>query len=779
MICFGRWYQNFSLIKKIPNPWYAYQYFVNKPENMKRLAAMEKAEREKQRSEWIKILDDDTYTKTSNQNLRIRDAILWGRILPLEKEAGSAYTNIDNLGLSSDNVAYIKATTTPEQYDFYMKSVSTNIIKDFKTFDSEEFVSVWDEEMRGIAKRKEYIQHIGWSEMKQEWINKIGTINRLMDIGPRMEVYKENYINKDGNIKKLYDAEVQNITNSYRQNNPQNYEKISQQCDGDQKLIDEVIKKQAEIEVLNNFKEKGIITLTQEDELSFAQLNIDVYEKMKAWWVTVAESINNAYNNALKYLNDIYGSSSTYKEISSKVLADKELKTFFDSPDNQVERFNENEKDLLYYKQMIKIYGKEFENIKNKDWVSVIEFIEKEDAVVENLQDFPGFIEQIKKCETWVGGIVDKTNQKIKEVAVKKCLTALQKNIDIDVNDQQNIIDQLELEKDLDAVVDKWDDIVINIQGKLKTSWEKIYMSYNLVTWQVYYHKYMQKSVSTSQDNGVITFGNYAMTDEDMEKNKIPFMKLPTLGSTISKGKKENTDYMDLMEKSEDIASYEKNLEDELMTEYSLSETTEYDIGKDALKKQMLQDMIIQKLAKVCRRTIKDWAVVSSDEKPDIMYNLYNYFNKSLTYYDAKSLDKLETWNTYMNKLLNIQTSPDYAKSVNTTNKRWFVLHNIMTPTIIGGTNTSIKDQTSESFISSFFQCFKTNVGNIEILDIDKMKKYFEIANQSVENTVIEDKKNEQVFNKLYADIDSKIWWKTAEADVEKKLELMDETIIA
>lgn len=80
-----------------------------------------------------------------------------------------------------------------------------------------------------------------------------------------------------------------------------------------------------------------------------------------------------------------------------------------------------------------------------------------------------------------------------------------------------------------------------------------------------------------------------------------------------------------------------------------------------------------------------------------------------------------------------------------------------MTPTIIGGTNTSIKDQTSESFISSFFQCFKTNVGNIEILDIDKMKKYFEIANQSVENTVIEDKKNEQVFNKLYADIDSKI----------------------
>lgn len=61
---------------------------------------------------------------------------------------------------------------------------------------------------------------------------------------------------------------------------------------------------------------------------------------------------------------------------------------------------------------------------------------------------------------------------------------------------------------------------------------------------------------------------------------------------------------------------------------------------------------------------------MSSDEKPDIMYNLYNYFNKSLTYYDAKSLDKLETWNTYMNKLLNIQTSPDYAKSVNTTNKR-------------------------------------------------------------------------------------------------------------
>lgn len=69
-----------------------------------------------------------------------------------------------------------------------------------------------------------------------------------------MDVYKQKYIESDQNIKKRFNAEVNIKIQNYKEKNPENYKKILEKCGGDEKLADEIIRKEVEIEVFNILK---------------------------------------------------------------------------------------------------------------------------------------------------------------------------------------------------------------------------------------------------------------------------------------------------------------------------------------------------------------------------------------------------------------------------------------------------------------------------------------------------------------------------------------------
>lgn len=60
----------------------------------------------------------------------------------------STYKNIDALNLSPEKIAYIKSKTSPEQYDFYIQNITSDIRNSFNDLSYVQFTAVWGEEMK-------------------------------------------------------------------------------------------------------------------------------------------------------------------------------------------------------------------------------------------------------------------------------------------------------------------------------------------------------------------------------------------------------------------------------------------------------------------------------------------------------------------------------------------------------------------------------------------------------------------------------------------------------
>jgi hypothetical protein len=68
--------------------------------------------------------------------------------LPKTIKEEKIYENIEALNLSSEKIAYIKSTTSPEQYDFYIQNITSGIRNSFNDLSYAQFTAAWEEEMK-------------------------------------------------------------------------------------------------------------------------------------------------------------------------------------------------------------------------------------------------------------------------------------------------------------------------------------------------------------------------------------------------------------------------------------------------------------------------------------------------------------------------------------------------------------------------------------------------------------------------------------------------------
>lgn len=243
----------------------------------------------------------------------------------------------------------------------------------------------------------------------------------------------------------------------------------------------------------------------------------------------------------------------------------------------------------------------------------------------------------------------------------------------------------------------------------------------------------------------------------------VPFMKLPTLGSIVEKGKAMANDdgYLELMETSEDSNMYETNLQVLLKNEYTITENIDHELGQDMIKKNILEDSIVQKMLKIGGRDFPA-GIITETQYPST-HSLFNYLYNSFEYYSLKPMVQLENWNDCVDKILAIKEDNDQRtaspqelidEEKNNKNQERFVLHSLVNQNIMDKENPEMKNQVVETNLLSFFKCFETNVGGMNIVDVEMMRDYFSATTKNTNEGELGKRKrtSNSNFNRLYDD---------------------------
>jgi hypothetical protein len=177
--------------------------------------------------------------------------------------------------------------------------------------------------------------------------------------------------------------------------------------------------------------------------------------------------------------------------------------------------------------------------------------------------------------------LVNKTNALIQDTAISQCITTLQKYMDVNISEKDNVLQQLKIESSLDTVSP---DMTFHINGMLNG--KKIALSYNLLTGIVSYKSFLAKE--TDADDSPLHLGS------GNKEAEVPLITLPKFGDFVQ-GAKER-DYHKLISQSQTIDEYSKNFTEDL--EISVQKNTDKDmnIQKDMLKKYIIKDMISQNI---------------------------------------------------------------------------------------------------------------------------------------------------------------------------------------
>lgn len=177
--------------------------------------------------------------------------------------------------------------------------------------------------------------------------------------------------------------------------------------------------------------------------------------------------------------------------------------------------------------------------------------------------------------------LVNKTNALIQDTAISQCITTLQKYMDVNISEKDNVIEQLKIDSSLDAVSS---DMAFHINGTLNG--KKIALSYNLLTGIVSYKSFLTKKTDTGDSPLHVGAGN--------EEAEVPLITLPKFGDFVD-GAKER-DYHKLISESQTIDEYSKNFTKDLETSVQKNTDKDMDIQKDMLKKYIIKDMISQNI---------------------------------------------------------------------------------------------------------------------------------------------------------------------------------------
>jgi hypothetical protein len=187
--------------------------------------------------------------------------------------------------------------------------------------------------------------------------------------------------------------------------------------------------------------------------------------------------------------------------------------------------------------------------------------------------------------KTYEKKLLHRTNTNMQNAAIQQCITTLQKYMDVNISEKDNIAQQMEINENKDAVSP---DMVFHINGTLNG--KRVSISYNLTTGVVAYKSFLTKK--NDNDQGPLLWGS------ENEEDQVPLITLPKFGDFVDVTDK-NTDYYTLINTSETLDEYDKKFTQKLQESVQKSMGNDMDIEKDMLKKFIIKDMIVQDICAI------------------------------------------------------------------------------------------------------------------------------------------------------------------------------------
>lgn len=747
------------------------KFWVNwikfKQNNMARLANIAwVSEEEYKNAKW---------DKSAKYNNKIREEILKNHIPPLHE-----YSEVLKR-FSPEQQKALGSTFRDKQVNTYMSSLTTSQIEKFKQLSPNKLVSLLANEIKNVQIKKERIKNNNddnWTTVQEKTTEQILVLDQLNDVEKRIDKLLETQeflkIFKINTQWKFEDTktntEYLSFSQKFKQENIASYEE--RKNIGGEKKAEENLRYAYVLEKVHTqeFQSK----MDENTKKEFNSLVVEYCELNQKLGINIAVGeLKQVYEDAKQYFVERYTKNDVYTKLLNNINSDPEVTTYFTAHKKTTELVSEPMKDKSYYTKLLTWYPDLDTQENNKKISEYLSYLNDDMTIKTDTPDdqkkiitwlLPRLKEQGK---TYEEKLLKRTNASTQNVAIQQCITTLQKYMDVNISEKDNIVQQLKVSenKNGDAVSS---DMVFHVEGTLNG--KKIALSYNLETGAVTYKSFLTKKADN--DQSPLTLGSWSQEDQ------VPLITLPKFGDFVEVTDKK-TDYHTLINESTTLDEYDKNFTEHLQSSVQRNMDNDMDIQKDMLKKFIIKDMITQNIFSLTGKPNemdKNGYMITPNAQPQ-SYMFYNMIYKSLEYYSMGSIDQLQLFQNNINTLVQYrngsfktQSTEDLMKRKDKNNEM-FVLQAITNQSIIRPTNTMI-DQWPEKQLWSFFSCFERQTLGISIIDSEMMNDYFKAATgTNKEDNKLGKWQRNQKFTSMVNDIDHTIWWDLATENLDTQLE--------
>lgn len=725
--------------------------------------------------------------KTGKYNILIRNNILNNKILPLHE-----YNE------NMDKLTYAKETKKTflgkeNQLNIYIANLNAAQIQQLNTLSQFQLVSFLENQLQKIENNKKNID----TKLQQEYgvvadetSENIATMKELQQWMENMDDFLQNNQLDEYVLNKITGKfENQTLEQEYQEyittgKGAEEYKRLKNEKVNEDELGAMLRCAYMQQSVYNSEK---YAKLSDKEKKQFAKMTMEYYTIAQKFQIDLSSfGLENIYIKAREYLAQKFGDQE--KEpchtLINNINADPDMTAFFKQEENTItnlspiEKAQNNPKDKAYYKKLFLLYpASKVEKSVNK----YLEYFNDDMSIKNTLsQDEKKEAESMTKkiqesVQPYEEKLLKKTNSAVQEYAISQCIESLQSYMDIDISEQENLVENFKALTDTDAISHEGWELLFKIHGEMNG--KKMTLSYDLISGQIYYHPFLYKNSLNETDP--------LLLGEKNDRNRLPLTNLPSISKIMQWAQK--IDYQSLMTKSDNLLDYTKNIKENMDIWLIFWKNIWFELGQDSLKKQVIQDQIVQNVI-TC-----SWRVFSSSEEitkeyPNI-YWFYNYLYKSLEYYSMKSIDQLllfdkniQTLLSYRNKKLEQQSLEEVTKYKEddknplwTQNQEMFAVQALLHPSIIPPITNIFTEQWPEEYMMKFFKCFEKQVSDVSIVDVEMMSDYFTAAQwtNKTENKVGKWAKN-SAFASLISDVDTKISGDEASKDLEAQLNIQD-----
>ena len=715
---------------------------------------------------------EEKYVGSLEQNNRIRDRILKNNMIPLHEFSEVIHK------FSPEQKTAIENTFSDNQVNTYISNLTTQQIEKIKQLTPTQLVGFLDTEMKNIQNKKEHISpQNDWIQITEKTTEQMVILDELDNVERRIDdiINREDVFNVFRKDKIKWIFTNQTTENSFimeskkfKVANKATYMKRVE-LHGEQWAE----KNMRTMYILQQVNKPEIQSkMNEKTKAEMNALVIEYYEGNQKLGIDFSSSdMQVIYESAKQCATERYTQNDAYTMLINNVNSDPNVTSYFENH-KTTELVSESMKDKSYYTKLLLWYptldsqeqGKkisEYLPYLNDDMTIKASAPEEQKKTIITM--IPKLREQGKPYEE---RLLNKTNALTQNTAIEECITTLQKYMDVDISEKDNVIQQLKIAENSDAVSS---DMIFHINGMLNG--KKITLSYNLLTGTVSYSSFLTKNNDTNQ--GPIRLSSWNT------ENQVPLITLPKFGDFVEEAK--HSEYHALIGESQTVDEYSKNFSEHLQKSIQKNIDTDMDIQKDMLKKYIIKDMITQNIFYLTWRNIDSSTpeyLITPTAQPQ-SYAFYNFIQKSLEYYSMGSIEQLQWFQNTINTLRQYREWPTKTQSLETLlphkeeNQEMFALQAITNQAIISSTTSTISDQWPEEQLSSFFTCFEKQIWGIAIIDTEMMSDYLVAATgtNKKDNTVGKWKRN-QAFTNMIHNLDTKVSGDQASVDLDTQLNM-------